>query len=99
MSDVSNQSTIIDEASTWYDLGCALQDAERHQEALSAFRQAEAIDPNFPFLRHKIAAAHFYLQNYSEALQLCEAIVRDTPDNFAAWTDLCANEASMPGVG
>jgi Flp pilus assembly protein TadD len=36
------------DASTWFDLGCALQDAERHAESLSAFEQAQAIDLDFP---------------------------------------------------
>ncbi len=41
------------DASTWFDLGCALQRAERHREALAAYTQAQAIDPNFPTLRNR----------------------------------------------
>ena len=90
MSDVSNQSAIIDEASTWFDLGCALQDAEQPQEALSAFRQAEAIDPNLPFLRPKIAWTHFMLQNFTTALDLYETLVRENPGDGGLWSDLSA---------
>jgi tetratricopeptide (TPR) repeat protein len=90
MSGVSKQNSGVGEASTWFDLGCALQDTERHREALSAFRQAEAIDPNLPFLRNKIASAHLSLQSYDEALDLYQAIVRDAPNDVDAWTDLCA---------
>ena len=49
MSDVSKRNPVIGEASTWFDLGGAIQDAERHQERLSAFTHEQVIDPNsFP---------------------------------------------------
>jgi tetratricopeptide (TPR) repeat protein len=88
MSDVSEQSPVIDEASAWFDLGCALQDAERHQEALSAFRQAEAIDPNLPFLRPRIAWTHFMLQSFTTALDLYETLVRENLGDGGVWSDL-----------
>jgi Flp pilus assembly protein TadD len=78
------------EASTWYDLGCDLQLAQRHQEALAAFTQALEIDPNFPDLRNRIVRAYFFLEDYTEALKLSEALVRDTPRDRSAWTTLGA---------
>src|ERR1700686_5386490 len=63
----SEQGPVVGEASTWFDLGCALQNGGRYQEALSAFEQAQAIDPNFPALQNKIASAYFPLKNYARA--------------------------------
>jgi tetratricopeptide (TPR) repeat protein len=88
MSNVSEQSSVVDEASTWFDLGCTLQNAERPEEALSAFTQAQAIDPSFPFLRHRIAWTHFMLKNFPTALGLYETLVRENPGDGSAWSDL-----------
>ena len=51
MSEIEVAESV--DASTWFDLGCALQRAERHREALAAYTQAQAIDPNFPTLRNR----------------------------------------------
>jgi tetratricopeptide (TPR) repeat protein len=67
-----------------------LQDAQRYQEALSAFEQAQAIEPNFPSLRHRIAGAHFLLENCTKALDLYESLVRESPRDVNAWTWLSA---------
>jgi tetratricopeptide (TPR) repeat protein len=88
MSKVSEQSPVVDEASTWFDLGCTLQNAERAEEALSAFTQAQALDPDFPFLRRRIAWTHFMLQNYTTALGLYEALVCEAPGDGNAWGEL-----------
>jgi Flp pilus assembly protein TadD len=86
--NVSQQSPVVDQASTWFDLGCTLQNAERPEEALSAFTQAQAIDPDFPFLRRRIAWTHFMLQNFTTALDLYEALVRENPSDGSAWSEL-----------
>ena len=65
------------EASTCFDLGCELQRAGRHQEALVAFTQALEIDSEFPDLRIRIARAYFFLEDYTTALDRCEDLVRD----------------------
>jgi len=71
-----------------FDLGCELQRAERYQEALSALEQAQAIDPNIPYIKHKIALSHLRLRNYTTALALYEAQVQETPNDLDAWVGL-----------
>src|ERR1700722_8556245 len=86
MSGVSKQSPVVGEASTWFDLGCELSNAKRHQEALSAFEQVQEINPDFPGLRFKIAYTHFELGNFTRSLSLYEALARDTPRDGNVWT-------------
>ena len=88
MSDVIEQSPVVSDASTWFDLGCTLQDAEQYQEALSAFTQAQAIDPNYPDLQNRIGAAHFLLQNFTAALDVYEAMVCQAPGDVRGWANL-----------
>jgi tetratricopeptide (TPR) repeat protein len=78
-------------ASDWFDLGCELQRAERYQEALSAFEQAQALDPNIPSLKNRIASTHWGLKNHKTALDLYEALVRETPGDVGVWVNLSIN--------
>ena len=90
MSDLVNIEATAP-AWDWFELGCELQNAGRHQEALSAFESAKAIDPNIPFLRQKMAFAHSCLRNYTTALDLFETLVRDMPSDVGAWSGLSIN--------
>jgi tetratricopeptide (TPR) repeat protein len=81
----------MSDASTWFDLGCSLQGAERHAESLSAFERAQAIDPHFPFLRHRTIMAHVFLNHFTCARDMSEALVRDMPRDHNAWTCLCVS--------
>jgi len=78
-------------ADVWFDLGCELQRLERYQEALSAFEEAQAIDPNYPSLKNRIAFTHWGLKNFSTALDLYEALVRETPGDVGVWVNLSIN--------
>jgi tetratricopeptide (TPR) repeat protein len=60
------------EASTWFDLGCELDRVGRHEEALSAFLQAQELDLKIPNLQQALAAAYFGLKKYPESLALLE---------------------------
>jgi Flp pilus assembly protein TadD len=73
---------------TWFDLGCELQRADRHQEALSAFRQAQAIDSGVPYLKTKIGFEYCMLRDYSAALPIYESQVREVPNDLNAWNGL-----------
>lgn len=55
-----------------------------------AFTQAQAIDPSLPDLRNRIVWGYFFLADYITALELSEALVRDTPRDINAWTTLGA---------
>jgi hypothetical protein len=75
-------------AETWFDLGCELQAADRHQEALSAFCRAQEIDPHLPYLKTKIGFEYCMLRDYSAALPIYEAQVCEAPNDVNAWNGL-----------
>ena len=64
-----------------FRLGYVLQMANRHAEAITAYRHALAIDPRLPRLRNNLAAAlTFTGGDLSEQIALLEYAVRDEPD-------------------
>jgi tetratricopeptide (TPR) repeat protein len=81
----------IASGASWFDLGCELQNADRHQEALSAFEQALAIDPGIPYLKNRIAVSHSCLKQYAKSLDIFEALVRENPGDLCAWIGISFN--------
>ncbi|WP_176059045.1 tetratricopeptide repeat protein [Paraburkholderia sp. BCC1876] len=87
-------------ALTHFRLGYVLQMANRHGEAIAAYRRALAIDPTLPRLRSNLAGALMLTGgNPSEQLALLESAVRDEPDEGDAWTNLthaCRTGMNLP---
>jgi Flp pilus assembly protein TadD len=72
-----------------FRFGYALQMANRHNEAIAAYRRALAIDPKLPQLRNNLAGALTLTGgDLSEQLALLESAVHDEPDHGDAWTNL-----------
>ncbi|PQV44501.1 tetratricopeptide repeat protein [Paraburkholderia sp. BL21I4N1] len=76
-------------ALTHFRLGYVLQMANRHGEAIAAYRRALAIEPTLPRLRSNLAGALMMTGgDLSEQLTLLESAVRDEPCEGDAWTNL-----------
>jgi tetratricopeptide (TPR) repeat protein len=75
-------------AKHWFDLGLALQHSRRAADALAAYRQAQAIDPDYPYLRNNIAAAHIDLDQAQPAIEILEPLVARAPSDGLAWINL-----------
>lgn len=76
-------------ALTHFRLGYALQMANRHGEAIVAYRRALALDPTLPRLRSNLACALMLTGgDLREQLALLESAVRDEPDEGDTWTNL-----------
>jgi tetratricopeptide (TPR) repeat protein len=73
------------DASAWYDLGCAYLRAKQFREALSALEHARGIDPSYTGLRHATLQAHYWLGDYARALELGQVVVRECPKDVGAW--------------
>jgi choline-sulfatase len=56
----------------------------RNEAALRAFRQAEAIAPNSPDVRHYLAMHYARVGQWDEAIPLLERVVAESPDRLPA---------------
>ncbi|MEA3086787.1 MAG: hypothetical protein QOC89_4484, partial [Paraburkholderia sp.] len=65
-----------------FRFGYALQMANRHGDAIAAYRRALAIDPKLPRLRNNLAGALTLTgRDLNEQLALLESAVHDEPDH------------------
>ncbi|WCM19997.1 tetratricopeptide repeat protein [Paraburkholderia bryophila] len=87
-------------ALTHFRLGYVLQMANRHGEAIAAYRRALAIEPTLPRLRSNLAGALMLTGgDPREQLALLESAVRDEPGEGDAWTNLthaCRTGMDLP---
>jgi tetratricopeptide (TPR) repeat protein len=63
------------ETKHWFELGLKLQQAERPAEAREAYLHAQAIDPDYPYLRNNLAATFLDLDQPQQAIEILEPLV------------------------
>jgi predicted O-linked N-acetylglucosamine transferase (SPINDLY family) len=68
----------------WADLGSVLHMQEQLSDAENAMRRAAELDPTRRDIQLKLAAVTLACGHASEALALCETIVRHEPNNLGA---------------
>lgn len=74
---------------TLFAKGLALQFAGRHAQAIEPYREALALDPDWPSLRNNLAAALLDANAAdTEGKQLLETAVAHDPGDVHAWTNL-----------
>jgi Flp pilus assembly protein TadD len=77
-------------AVTHFRVGYTLQMANRHREAVAAYRRAFAIEPTLPQLRGNLASALMLSGgDLSEQRALLESALRDDPCDGDSWINLC----------
>jgi tetratricopeptide (TPR) repeat protein len=59
----------------WFEFGLALQRASRPVDARDAYLRAQAIDPDFPYLRNNLAATYLESGQPNLAIDILEALV------------------------
>ncbi len=62
-------------AKNWFELGLALQRAQRAAEARDVYLRAEKIDPNYPYLRNNLAATYLDRQQPQQAADILEPLI------------------------
>jgi tetratricopeptide (TPR) repeat protein len=72
----------------WFELGLALQRARRAADALAAYQRGHAIDPDYPYLRNNLAAAHLDLEQPRPAIAILKPLVEREPSDGLAWINL-----------
>jgi Flp pilus assembly protein TadD len=63
------------------NLGVALMEQYKHEDAAKQFKQALAADPNFAIARINLALAHFFLNDSRTAVEEAKAAVKLAPDS------------------
>jgi tetratricopeptide (TPR) repeat protein len=80
---------------TWIDavfeFGCALQDQERHAEALHLFEQVFEYASELAILRQKLAFSLKRVGRYEEAIEHYEAAIKREPECPELWSELGAS--------
>jgi tetratricopeptide (TPR) repeat protein len=72
----------------WFELGLAFQRSHRAADALAAYQRGLAIDPDYPYLRNNLAAAHIELEQAQPAIKILEPLVEEQPNDGLAWINL-----------
>jgi tetratricopeptide (TPR) repeat protein len=85
-----------------FRLGYALQMANQHREAVTPYRQALAIDPDFPKLRNNLAAALIAIgADTDEPRGLLDSAIKADPEDIDAWINLmhvCRTQMDLDGA-
>ncbi|MGH9836818.1 MAG: FG-GAP-like repeat-containing protein [Blastocatellia bacterium] len=63
------------------NLGVALMEQYKHEDAAKQFKQALAADPNFAIARINLALAHFFLNDSRTAVEEARGAVKLAPDS------------------
>ncbi len=63
------------------NLGVALMEQYKHEDAVKQFKQALAADPNFAIARINLALAHFFLNDSRTAVEEAKAAVKLAPNS------------------
>lgn len=50
-----------------------------HEEALSALKKAQELDPRTPMVPYRMAVSYFYLRQYAQAVKSCEEAIGSAP--------------------
>ncbi|HKQ79165.1 MAG TPA: FG-GAP-like repeat-containing protein [Blastocatellia bacterium] len=72
------------------NIGVALMEQYKHEDAVKQFKQALERDPNFAVARINLALAHFYLNDSRSAVEEARAAVKLAPDSPYAHYALAA---------
>ncbi len=72
------------------NIGAALMEQYKHEDAVKQFKQALERDPNFAVARINLALAHFYLNDSRSAVEEARAAVKLAPDSPHAHYALAA---------
>src|SRR5215813_252850 len=72
------------------NIGVALMEQYKHEDAVKQFKQALERDPNFALARINLALAHFYLNDSRAAVEEARAAVKLAPDSPHAHYALAA---------
>ncbi len=63
----------------WFDLGLALQQAQRAADARDAYLRAQQLDANYPYLRNNLAAAYLDLDEPQKAIDILDTLIGGNP--------------------
>jgi tetratricopeptide (TPR) repeat protein len=75
-------------AQHWFELGLALQRASRAMDARQAYLHAQAIDPDYPYLRNNLAATYVESGQPSSAIDILDSIVAGGSDDVLSFINL-----------
>jgi len=85
-----------------FRLGYALQVANQHREAVTPYRHALAINPDFPKLRNNLAAALIAIgADTDEQRGLLDSAIKADPEDSDAWINLmhvCRTQMDLDGA-
>lgn len=70
------------------NLGLALADLGRTEEAVQAMKTAIELDPKDPLARQELAGLQMDEGDFRSAISLLKEVTRLEPENFEAWLDL-----------
>lgn len=82
-----DQAISLDDASTFYNRGNALQDLKRFDDAVASYDQAIALKPNFEAAFYNRGNALQELKRIEDALASYNRAIVITPDHAAALTN------------
>ena len=60
----------------------------KHDEAISEYRQAIALDPKFSDALHGLAQAYYAKNDFDSAIAAAQQILALEPDDILAWTTI-----------
>ena len=75
-------------STAWFSIGLACQQLDRHEQAISAYRQALRIDPSLPAVWPYLGGAYGTLKRYDDAIAAYRQALRLDPDDADAWNSL-----------
>lgn len=78
----------LDDARVWFNLGVAYAKRGHLAEAVSAYREAVAVRPDFPEAWYNLGIACGNQRHYDEAIGAFREAVRLWPDYVKAWFNL-----------
>lgn len=68
-------------AETHYSVGTIYYEKQLYQEALDSFRKAATLNPKQIQYQLGLAKALFFIKKYRESYEICEAVVKQYPNN------------------
>src|SRR5579884_1461952 len=87
-SPTSRESSRAFWALVWFEVGCKAEEAGRHAEAVTAYKEALRLKPDDEAAWFDLGAAYGLLGQYDKAVSASQEAIRLKPDDAAAWLSL-----------
>ncbi|HVO93969.1 MAG TPA: tetratricopeptide repeat protein [Terriglobales bacterium] len=72
----------------FYNQGMEFFAQEQLDQAIAAYQQALALDPDYADALHAMAMTYAHQENFDEAIEVAKKLIQTTPDDELAYTSL-----------